>query len=63
MKSAHLSGIERVGLSLAHVAKRSARLALTCELMRQHPSIRCQAASCIKPAALTPIIKKGLIKV
>lgn len=63
MKPAHLRRAGDVQMSLAHRAKRCARLALTCELMRQQSSIGCQPASGIKPAALTPIIKKGLLKV
>ena len=63
MKPAHLRRAGDVQMSLAQRAKRCARLALICELMRQQPSIGCQPASGIKPAALAAIIKKRLLKV
>jgi hypothetical protein len=63
MKPAHLRRAGDVQMSLAQRAKRCARLALICELMRQQPSIGCQPASGIKPTALAAIIKKRLLKV
>jgi len=63
MKPAHLRRAGDMQMSLAQRAKRCARLALICELMRQQPSIGCQPASGIKPAALAAIIKKRLLKV
>ena len=62
-KPAHLRRAGDVQMSLTQRAKRCARLALMCELMRQQPSIGCQPASGIKPAALAAIIKKRLLKV
>ena len=53
MKPTHLRLAGDVQMSLAHRAKRCARLALICELMRQQRSIGCQPVSGIKPAALT----------